>query len=48
MEGGRIVEQGSHAHLLAAGGLYSHLHRIQFSAPAAAPAASAPSTSPTD
>jgi subfamily B ATP-binding cassette protein MsbA len=48
MEGGRIVEQGNHAHLLAAGGLYSHLHRIQFSAPAAAPAASAPSTSPTD
>ena len=48
MEGGRIVEQGSHAHLLAAGGLYSHLHRIQFSAPAAAPAASASSTPPTD
>lgn len=47
MEGGRIVEQGSHAQLLAAGGLYSHLHRIQFSAPAAAPAASAPSSSPT-
>ena len=47
MEGGRIVEQGNHAHLLAAGGLYSHLHRIQFSAPAATPAASAPSTSPT-
>ena len=37
MDGGRIVEQGSHAQLLAAGGLYSHLHRIQFSAPAAAP-----------
>ncbi|MFN9806181.1 MAG: lipid A export permease/ATP-binding protein MsbA [Betaproteobacteria bacterium] len=48
MEGGRIVEQGNHAHLLAAGGLYSHLHRIQFSAPAAAPAASASSTPPTD
>jgi len=36
MDGGRIVEQGSHAQLLTAGGLYAHLHRIQFSAPAAA------------
>lgn len=34
MDGGRIVEQGTHAQLLAAGGLYAHLHRIQFSAPA--------------
>jgi len=30
MQGGRIVEVGSHAKLLAAGGLYAHLHRIQF------------------
>jgi subfamily B ATP-binding cassette protein MsbA len=35
LEGGRVVEQGSHGELLAAGGLYAHLHRIQFSAPAA-------------
>ena len=32
LEGGRIVETGHHAELLARGGLYSHLHRIQFSA----------------
>ena len=32
LEGGRIVETGRHAELLARGGLYSHLHRIQFSA----------------
>jgi ATP-binding cassette, subfamily B, bacterial MsbA len=31
LEGGRIVEQGPHAELLARGGLYAHLHRIQFS-----------------
>ncbi|MFN9030500.1 MAG: lipid A export permease/ATP-binding protein MsbA [Betaproteobacteria bacterium] len=35
LEGGRVIEQGSHGELLAAGGLYAHLHRIQFSAPAA-------------
>jgi ATP-binding cassette subfamily B protein len=29
---GRIVEQGTHAELMAAGGLYSHLYRIQFAA----------------
>jgi ABC-type multidrug transport system fused ATPase/permease subunit len=34
LEAGRIVEVGRHAELLAAGGLYSHLHRIQFSATA--------------
>jgi subfamily B ATP-binding cassette protein MsbA len=31
LEAGRIVEVGRHAELVKAGGLYSHLHRIQFS-----------------
>src|SRR5258706_16255720 len=30
MENGRIVEQGPHARLLAAGGLYARLHSMQF------------------
>jgi len=30
LDQGRLVEQGTHAQLLAAGGLYSHLHRMQF------------------
>ena len=30
LEGGRIVEQGAHAALLAAGGLYARLHAMQF------------------
>ena len=30
MQGGRIVELGTHAELLARGGLYANLHRIQF------------------
>ena len=30
MEQGRIVEQGPHAQLLAAGGLYARLHAMQF------------------
>ncbi|WP_296653325.1 lipid A export permease/ATP-binding protein MsbA [Paraburkholderia sp.] len=35
MEAGRIVEQGSHRELLAHGGLYAHLHQIQFQQSAA-------------
>jgi ATP-binding cassette, subfamily B, bacterial MsbA len=30
MEQGRIVEQGTHAQLLKAGGLYARLHAMQF------------------
>jgi ATP-binding cassette subfamily C protein len=30
VEGGRVVEQGTHRHLLAAGGRYAELHRTQF------------------
>jgi len=30
LEGGRIIEMGSHRDLLARGGLYSHLHSIQY------------------
>ncbi|MBV8495277.1 MAG: hypothetical protein JO361_00700, partial [Gammaproteobacteria bacterium] len=32
LDAGRIVESGSHAQLLAHGGLYAQLHRLQFSA----------------
>ncbi|CAE6728882.1 lipid A export permease/ATP-binding protein MsbA [Paraburkholderia aspalathi] len=35
MDAGRIVERGSHRELLAQGGLYAHLHRIQFQQDAA-------------
>jgi subfamily B ATP-binding cassette protein MsbA len=30
LEGGRLVEQGSHAQLLTQGGLYARLHAMQF------------------
>ncbi len=30
MEGGKLVEQGTHAELLASGGLYARLHAMQF------------------
>jgi ATP-binding cassette subfamily B protein len=36
MDGGRIVEQGSHAELQAAGGLYARLASLQFDDAAAA------------
>nr|WP_255480032.1 ABC transporter ATP-binding protein [Quadrisphaera sp. RL12-1S] len=42
MESGRLVEQGTHAELLAAGGAYARLYEAQFAAPTdevAAPAA---------
>jgi ATP-binding cassette subfamily B protein len=35
MEAGRIVEQGTHAQLLSAGGAYAALYAAQFAAPAA-------------
>jgi subfamily B ATP-binding cassette protein MsbA len=33
LDGGRIVEIGRHAELLARGGMYAHLHSIQFAQP---------------
>jgi subfamily B ATP-binding cassette protein MsbA len=30
LEAGQLVEQGTHAELLAAGGLYARLHSVQF------------------
>jgi len=35
MEAGQIVEQGTHASLLAASGAYSRLYEAQFAAPVA-------------
>ena len=35
LDQGRIVEQGTHARLMAAGGLYAHLHSAQFREPQA-------------
>lgn len=33
LDAGKLVEQGTHAELLARGGLYAHLHRMQFREP---------------
>jgi ABC-type multidrug transport system fused ATPase/permease subunit len=35
MDQGRIVESGGHDELLAAGGIYANLYRLQFSTEAA-------------
>jgi subfamily B ATP-binding cassette protein MsbA len=42
LEQGRLVEQGTHAELLARGGLYAHLHRMQFREEPAPDGAAAP------
>ena len=33
LDDGRLIEQGTHAQLLARGGVYAHLHRMQFREP---------------
>ena len=40
LDRGRVVELGAHAALIAKGGTYAHLHRMQFVEPAAAADAS--------
>ena len=37
LDAGRVIEQGTHAELLAQGGLFAHLHSLQFRTPAASP-----------
>jgi ABC-type multidrug transport system fused ATPase/permease subunit len=37
LDAGRIVEMGTHAQLLAAGGLYARLYRTQFQIDAGSP-----------
>jgi ATP-binding cassette subfamily B multidrug efflux pump len=39
LKGGVVAEEGSHDELIARGGVYAELYRIQFSANPAAPAA---------
>jgi len=36
LDGGRVIEQGTHAELLAQGGLFAHLHSLQFKTTAVA------------
>ncbi|WP_329538873.1 ABC transporter ATP-binding protein [Streptomyces sp. NBC_01358] len=45
VEEGRVVERGTHAELLAAGGRYEELYRTQFAAPEAGQAQGAPAES---
>ena len=35
LKGGVVAEQGTHAQLMATGGVYAELYRIQFNTPAA-------------
>ena len=44
LDGGRIVEQGTHAELLAHGGLFAHLHALQFKTDAAPASTAAANT----
>ncbi|MFB9376432.1 ABC transporter ATP-binding protein [Kineococcus gynurae] len=47
LEGGRIVERGTHDELTAAGGRYAELHRLQFRPSASTPTPTPASTAPT-